>query len=175
VSDDKRFVLLGRFGAAHGLKGEVRVQSFTGDPRAIGDYGALFDKEGARQFRFAQQLRPLGKDMLVARLDGVTTREAAERLNGVEIFALRKNLPAEGEDEFYLADLIGLRAETLEGALLGVVVSVQNFGAGDILEVAPPDRGETRLFPFTKSVVPLVDAAKGRVVIAPPREVEGEE
>ena len=84
------------------------------------------------------------------------------------------NLPAPAEEEFYLADLIGLRAETLDSAPLGEVVAVRNFGAGDILEVRPPQGGETLMFPFTKAVVPLVDVAGGRVVIAPPAEVEGE-
>ena len=113
-------------------------------------------------------------DMLVARVEGVCDRDGAEKLKGLELFIPRANLPAPAEEEFYLADLIGLRAETLDSAPLGEVVAVRNFGAGDILEVRPPQGGETLMFPFTKAVVPLVDVAGGRVVIAPPAEVEGE-
>jgi 16S rRNA processing protein RimM len=165
-------VLLGRFGAPHGVRGEIRLQSFTADPLAITSYGPLFDKSGARSFVLAH-VRPQGKDMLVARVEGVTDRAGAERLARIELHAPRAKLPEPDEDEFYLADLEGLRAETAEGAELGQVLAVRNFGAGDILEVRPP-QGETLMFPFTKAVVPIVDIAGGRVVIAPPVEIEGE-
>jgi len=165
-------VLLGRFGAPHGLTGEIRLQSFAADPKAIATYGPLRDRNGAQRFTLSR-VRAHGKDMLVARVEGVTSRDAAERLKGVELYASRESLPEPEEDEFYLADLIGLRAETAEGAPLGVVVAVRNFGAGDILEVAP-ESGETALYPFTKAVAPTVDVKGGRVVIAPPVEVEAE-
>ncbi|HXY57357.1 MAG TPA: ribosome maturation factor RimM [Methylocystis sp.] len=165
-------VLLGRFGAPHGLAGEIRVQSFTADPKAIVGYGPLTDRAAGQSFALSR-VRPHGKDMLVARVEGVTSRDAAERLKGVELYAARENLPEPDQDEFYLADLVGLRAETTEGAPLGVVVAVRNFGAGDILEIAP-ERGETALYPFTKAVAPTVDVKGGRVVIAPPAEVEAE-
>jgi 16S rRNA processing protein RimM len=167
------FVLLGRFGAAHGVRGEIRLQSFTNDPLAIANYGELYDASGARRFALAH-VRPRGKDMFVARLMGVSDRAGAEALTGVELFLPREKLPPPEEDEFYLADLEGLRAETADGAVLGRVVAVRNFGAGDILEIAPPE-GETLLFPFTKAVVPVVDIAGGRVVIEPPRETGEEE
>ncbi len=173
----KNLVLLGRFGAPHGVRGEIRLQSYTADPLAIGSYGPLTDKSGAKTFKL-QSVRPQGKDMLVARVEGVADRTGAERLTGVELYIAREKLPApEDEDEFYLADLVGLRAETREGAQIGVVVAVRNFGAGDILEVAPQAGGETLLFPFTKAVVPVVDISGGRVVIEPPEESEagGEE
>jgi 16S rRNA processing protein RimM len=166
-------VLLGRFGAPHGLAGEIRLQSFTDDPLAIGRYGPLVDETGQRRFALAH-VRRQGKDMLVARVDGICDRDDAERLKGVALYAPRENLPEPEEDEFYLADLIGLCAETLEGAPLGVVIAVRNFGAGDILEVAPPEGRETTLFPFTKAVAPRVDLDAGRVVINPPAEVDGE-
>jgi 16S rRNA processing protein RimM len=166
-------VLLGRFGAPHGLSGEIRLQSFTDDPKAIAGYGPLVDKSGQHQFALSH-VRLHGKDMLVARVAGVADRNGAERLKGVELYAPRENLPEPDEDEFYLADLIGLRAEASSGAPLGVVTAVRNFGAGNILEIAPGEGGETRLFPFTKAVVPVVDLAGGRVVIDPPAEVEGE-
>lgn len=168
------FVLVGRFGAPHGVRGDIRLQSFTADPATIACYGPLFDKGGARCFVIAS-LRAQGKDMLVARVEGVADRSGAQALTGVELFLPRESLPPPDEDEFYLADLEGLRAETADGAVLGRVVALRNFGAGDILEVAPPQGGETLLFPFTKAVVPVVDVAGGRVVVEPPEEVEGEE
>ncbi len=172
---DKNLVLLGRFGAPHGVRGEIRLQSFTGDPMAIGGYGPLTDKSGVKTFKLAA-VRPQGKDMLVARVEGVADRAGAERLTGVELYISRDKLPPpEDEDEFYLADLVGLRAETREGALLGKVLAVRNFGAGDILEIAPPGGGETLMFPFTKAVVPVVSVAEGRVIVEPPAEVEAPE
>ncbi len=167
-----RLVLLGVFGAAQGVRGEVRIKSYTADPKAIGAYGALTDKAGARAFAF-ESLRPLKDDMVVARVRGVSTREAAQALTGVEIFARRDQLPPADADEFYYDDLVGLAAVTREGAALGRVVAVSNFGAGDILEVAPEGGGETLLLPFTRAVAVEIDFAGGRIVIEPPREVEG--
>ncbi len=165
---------MGVFGAAQGVRGEVRVKSYTADPKAIGAYGALTDKAGARVFAF-ESLRPLKDDMLVARVKGVSTREAAQALNGVELFARREQLPPPGEDEFYYDDLVGLAAVTREGSALGRVVALSNFGAGDILEIAPEGGGETLLLPFTKAVALEIDFAAGRIVIEPPREIEGDE
>ena len=113
--------------------------------------------------------------MLVARVTGVSTREAAEALNGVEIFARRDQLPPPNEDEFYYDDLVGLEAVDAAGAPLGRVVSLMNYGAGDVLEIAPVGGGETLLLPFTKGVAPRIDFDAGRIVIEPPREVEGDQ
>lgn len=164
-------VLLGRFGAPHGVRGEIRLQSFTADPLAITDYAPLTDAAGTRSFAFAS-VRAQGKEMLVAKVAGVSTREAAQALRGVEIYAPREALPTPPEEEFYLADLIGLTAETPQGERLGAVVAVRNFGAGDLLEIAPREPGETLLFPFTKAVAPIIDVAGGRIVIDPPLESE---
>jgi 16S rRNA processing protein RimM len=166
-------VLLGRFGAAHGVRGEIRLQSFTADPSCIASYGPLYDKSGRRQFVLTN-VRPQGKDMLVARVEGVNDRSGAEQLSRIELYAPRSSLPPPEEDEFYLVDLEGLRAETGEGVLLGQVLGVRNFGAGDILEIVPPQGGETLLFPFTKAVVPVVDIAGGKVIVVPPEEIEEE-
>ncbi|MGD9543986.1 MAG: ribosome maturation factor RimM [Methylocystis sp.] len=187
-------VLLGRFGAPHGVRGEIRLQSFTSDPLAIAAYDGLADRSGARKFRL-RAVRPQGKDMLVAQVEGIDDRAGAVALNGVELYLPRDKLPAPEEEEFYIADLIGLRAETPDGATLGTIVAVRNFGAGDILEIAleiAPARGsknapafsqdamrsnrggETALYPFTRAVVPIVNIAEGRVVIAPPAEVSTE-
>ena len=168
-----RLIAVGIFGAAHGVRGEIRVKSYTDDPKTIGAYGALTDAVGARAFKFVA-LRKLKDDMLVARLAGIDDREAARALNGVEIFARREQLPPPDADEFYHADLVGLSAVTRDGALLGKVVALRNFGAGDILEISGADGGETSYLPFTRAVAPEIDLAGGRIVIEPPGEIEGE-
>ncbi len=169
----KELVLVGKFGAAHGIKGEVRLQSFTGDPAAIGRYGPLSDAAG-RLFKLTS-LRHIKGDLFVARVEGLKDRSAAEALVNIELFVARTALPPPDEDEFYLADLIGLAAMDSSGASLGTVLNILNYGGGDILEIAPQVGGETLLFPFTKDVVPKIDIAAGHIVIVPPVEVEGEE
>ena len=167
-----RLVLVGRFGAPQGVRGEVRVQSFTGDPRTIGGYGPLTDSLRAKTFVF-ERLRPLRDDMLVVKVLGVETREAAGGLTGTEIFARRDRLPEPSADEFYCDDLVGLLASTSDGRALGRVAAVSNYGAGDILEIAPEGGGEPLLLPFTKAVAPTVDFVGGRIVVEPPEEIEG--
>jgi 16S rRNA processing protein RimM len=169
-----RLILMGVFGAPQGVRGEIRVKSLTGEPGAIGAYGPLTDKGGMRAFAF-EALRPLKDGMLVARLAGVSTREAAETLKNVELFARRDQLPPPSEDEFYYDDLVGLEAVNAAGSPLGRVVSLMNYGAGDVLEIAPAQGGETLLLPFTKRVAPRIDFEAGRIVIEPPREVEDED
>lgn len=164
-------VLVGRIGAAHGVKGEVRLLSFTEDPKAIADHGPLSDAGGARHFEIAT-LRPLKDNLLIARFAGVATRDAAEALNNTDLYVPRTALPAVAADEFYHADLIGLAAVDSAGAKIGRVLNVLNFGGGDILEIAPAGGGETLVLPFTKACVPTVDLAAKRVVIIPPVEVE---
>jgi len=164
---------MGVFGAPQGVRGEIRVKSLTGEPNAVGDYGPLTNKGRTRSFAF-ESLRPLKDDMLVARLAGVSTRDAAEALKGVEIFARRDQLPPPSEDEFYYDDLVGLEAIDAAGGRIGRVVSLTNHGAGDVLEIAPVSGGETLLLPFTKEVAPLVDFDSGRIVIERPREVDGD-
>ena len=165
---------MGVFGAPQGVRGEIRVKSLTREASAIGAYGPLTDKDRMRAFTF-DSLRPLKADMLVARLAGVSTRDAADALRGLEIFARRDQLPPPNEDEFYYDDLLGLEAVDGAGARLGRVVSLMNHGAGDVLEIAPAQGGETLLLPFTKRVAPHIDFDTGRIVIVPPREVEDEE
>jgi 16S rRNA processing protein RimM len=169
-----RLILMGVFGAPQGVRGEIRVKSLTSEPGAIGAYGPLTDKRGTRAFAF-ESLRPLKDDMLVARLAGVSTRDAAETLKKVELFARRDQLPPPSEDEFYYDDLVGLEAVDAAGAPLGRVVSLMNYGAGDVLEIAPAQGGETLLLPFTKRVAPHIDFDAGRIVIEPPREAEDED
>ena len=152
---------MGVFGAPHGVNGEIRIKSYAADPKALGAYGPLTDGGGRRVFAF-ERLRPLKVDMLVGKLRGVATRDAAGALTGIEIFARRGQLPPPSEDEFYWADLVGLEAETRDGVRLGRVAALSNHGAGDILEIAPEGGGETRLMPFTRAVVPEIDFAGGQ-------------
>jgi 16S rRNA processing protein RimM len=169
-----RLILMGVFGAPQGMRGEVRVKSLTGEPSAIGDYGPLTDKDRVRVFTL-ESLRPLKDDMLVARVAGVATRDAAEALRNVEIFARRDQLPPPAHDEFYYDDLVGLEAVDAAGGRIGPVVALVNYGAGDVLEIAPAQGGETLLLPFSKSVARRIDFDTGRIVIERPREVEAED
>ncbi|MCW5698022.1 MAG: ribosome maturation factor RimM [Bauldia sp.] len=167
-------VILARVGAAHGLKGEVRLRSFTADPMAVASYGALTAPDG-RSFEITA-LRPApsgGPEMLVARFAGVADRTAAEALNGLDLAVPRDRLPATGEDDFYHADLIGLAAMSPDGAPLGRVVAIHDFGSGDLIEIGAP--GDTVMVPFTRAAVPVVDIAGGHVVIDMPPEVEARE
>jgi 16S rRNA processing protein RimM len=164
-------ICVARIGAAHGVRGEVKLWTFTEDPFAVKRYGPLRTQDGARQFEVTQAREAKGH--LVATLKGVATREDAERLNGVELYVARDELPATGEDEYYHADLIGLAAVTPLNEPLGRVVAIHNFGAGNLIEIAPP-QGATMLLPFTNAVVPSVDLAGGRVVIELPEEIDGD-
>jgi len=165
-------VCVARIGAPHGVRGAVKLWTFTEDPLAIKRYGPLASKDGARSFEVTHVREAKGH--LVATLKGVATREDAERLNGVELYVAREKLPATEADEYYHADLIGLAAVNAAGEPVGRVSAIHNFGAGDIIEIAPMS-GPTMLLPFTNAVVPEVDIAGGRVVIELPEEVEGEE
>lgn len=161
-------VLVGVFGAPHGIRGEVRLKSYTADPAAIGTYGPLQDAAATRDFAI-ETLRPIGRDMFVARVRGVIDRAAAEALRGTELFMPRDVLPAPDEEEFYHADLIGLPVENEQGAALGSVVALHNFGAGDILEIAPPPNAADRttaMLAFTRALVPVVDVATRRIIVA---------
>lgn len=159
---------LARFGAAHGVQGEVRLKSFTEDPMAVASYGPLESADG-RQFIVTDTRRAAGKalDMLVVRIKGVTDRGAAEALNGIELSVPRDRLPDADLDDFYYADLIGLTAETLAGEALGTVTAIHNHGAGDLLEVARAV-GIPALIPFTRQIVPKIDVQSGKIVIDPP-------
>jgi 16S rRNA processing protein RimM len=165
-------ICVARIGAAHGVRGAVKLWTFTEDPLAVQHYGPLATKDGTRQFEVTHAREANGH--LVATLKGIATREEAERLNGVELYIARDQLPKTDEDEYYHADLIGLAAVTADDAPIGRVIAIHNFGAGDIIEIAP-SHGATMLLPFTNAVVPTVDLAGGRVVIELPEEVDGDE
>ena len=161
-------VLVGQFGAAHGIKGEVRLKSFTARPQDVGNYGPLTGDNGAKyEIETARMAAGTSPDMLVVRVKGVRDRNAAETLNGIRLSMPQERLPPAEEGEYYHADLIGLSAVTAGGDSLGTIVGVPNYGAGDLLEIAPK-RGATILVPFTDAAVPEVDVAGGRVVVVPP-------
>ena len=159
-------ICVARIGAAHGVRGEVKFWSFTADPAAVAGYGPFETADG--RLVELETLRP-AKEFFVARLKGVADRDTAERLRNVELFVPRERLPDTAEsDEFYHADLIGLAVVDAAGGALGTVAAMHNFGAGDLIEVRPAAGRDTVMLPFTQSVVPLVDIAGGRIVVAPP-------
>ncbi len=158
-------VCLGQLGAAHGIRGEVRLHSFTSDPAAIANYGPL-EAEDGRVFEI-KSLRP-AKDHFVATLAGIGDRNAAERLANIKLYVPRERLPEpEQADEFYHADLIGLAVVDRAGERLGTVIAVHNFGAGDLIEVRPDAGGNTQLVQFDETNVPAVDLVAGRIVVDP--------
>jgi 16S rRNA processing protein RimM len=157
-------VCIARIGAAHGTAGEVRLWPFTARAESVAAYGPLQTADGTQTFEI-EAFRQ-AKDFLVIRLKGVTDRVAAERLRNVDLYVPRERLPAPEPDEFYHSDLIGLEAQDTAGKPIGVVVAVHNFGAGDILELAPKTGGDTVMLPFSTATVPSVEVAIGRVVLA---------
>ena len=158
-----RRILVGEFGRPHGVKGLVHLRSFTADPAAIATYGPLSDEGGARTFAITWLSEGL------VRVDGVADRDAAARLTNTRLYVDRDALPAPEEDEFYLADLVGVTAVDASGAPLGRVASVDDYGAGPFLTLHD-GAGKEMLIPFTRACVPVVDLAARRVVIVPPEE-----
>ena len=167
-------IRVARIGAAHGVRGEVKLWPFTQDPLAVATYGPLETEDGTRRFK-VESLRP-AKDHLVARLAGIGDRSAAEALRNLELFVPRDRLPPIDEpDTFYHADLVGLDVVTQDGAQVGTVHAVHNFGAGDILEIMPIGRGDAVMLPFTEATVPKIDLAARQITVVPPAEVEAKE
>lgn len=158
-------VCVGVVTGAHGVRGAVRLKSFTAEPGDITRYGPLEDESGARCFRL--RLTGSAKGVVIAKLAGIDDRDAAEALRGLRLYLPRAALPPPGEDEYYHADLIGLEATLTDGTPLGPVRAVHDFGAGDTLEIAR-EAGPPLVVPFTRAVVPVVDIAAGRLVVDPP-------
>ena len=154
---------------ARGLGGEVRVKSFTAEAADVAAYGALYDDSGGRPL----WLRVVAQrgEAVVARVDGVDDRTAAESLKGRKLYVPRSALPEPAEDEYYHADLIGLRAELAGGGMLGTVRAVYDFGAGAVVEIGGQDN-DVVMVPFTRRAVPAVDIAGGRIVVDPPNVLE---
>jgi 16S rRNA processing protein RimM len=159
-------ICVAQIGAAHGIRGEVRLRSFTEEPMAVTAYGPLESEDGTRRFTI-EALRP-AKDHFVARLAGVADRDAAEKLVNIKLYVSRDKLPPiEDGETFYHADLVGLAAVTPDGAPLGTVTAILNFGAGDLVEIKPQGGGEALMVPFTEAAVPEIDIAAGRMVVVP--------
>lgn len=169
MSGEER-ICVGAIAGSYGVRGEVRLKSFCADPAAIADYAPLFTEDGSRCFG-VKLTRPVSGG-LAARLTGVATKEEAEALRGVTLWADRARLPSLPDDEFYHADLIGLEVLDPGGAPLGRVRAIHNHGAGDILEVHQPGRRADLLIPFTRAVVPTVDLTAGRIIADPPAETD---
>ncbi len=161
----EEWVCVGAVAGARGLQGEVRIKSFTAEAKAIGDYGDVFEENG--QTRYAIRITGRVKGQVLARLQGIDDRNAAEALKGTRLYVPKSALPKPGQDEFYFSDLVGLRADLMDGQSLGRVEQVHDFGAGAILEVTGGQAGLV-MVPFTRAVVPEVDVSAGRVVIDPP-------
>ena len=168
MSDD--LIQVGRVAGAFGVRGEVRLTSFTAEPLALLGYKTLQREDGSPALTLTSARAAKGS--IVARVKEVETRDQAEALRGLKLFIPRATLPAPDEDEFYVTDLIGLPVVTAEGEPLGSIKAVQDFGAGDLLEITPPEGGQTWYLPFTREAVPEVRIAEGVVVAVKPDEVE---
>jgi 16S rRNA processing protein RimM len=168
---DAGLVLLGRINSAQGLRGEVRITSFTENPESIGAYGPLIDQKG-RSFTI-DTLRVIKGSVLAVKLAGVADRTAAEALKGTELYVEKSRLPEAAEDEWYYDDLVGLKANAPDGEEIGEIVAVLNYGAGDLLEIRLSGSGQTAFVPFTQAAVPEVDVKAGRVVVIMPVEIDG--
>lgn len=158
-------VCLGVIAGAHGVRGEVRIESFTADPAAITAYGPLSDERGERSLTL--ELVGESRGQPIARIAGIADRDAAAALKGLRLYVERARLPAPGADEYYHGDLLGLAVEDRDGAPLGVVKGLHEFGAGSVIEVERPS-GARIMLPFTRAVVPVIDLAAGRLVVDPP-------
>lgn len=159
-------ICVAAFSAAHGVRGALRLKSFTDKADDVATYGALMSEDGQTVYDITV-VSHTGKGELIVKIAGVDSREAAEKLRGERLFVSRDVLPEAGDEEFYHADLIGLTAKTVSGKTLGTVRAVYNFGAGDMLEILPKE-GAVSMVPFTREVVPIVDLANGRVIVNPP-------
>ena len=161
-------ICIGAIAGVHGVRGAVRIKSFTENPAALAAYDGLVDEQG-RPVRLS--IREVRTDLLIATIEGVNDRDAAEALKGTRLYVAREALPDAGEDEYYHADMIGLAVERADGSSLGTVTAVQDFGGGDILEIAT-EHGSA-LIPFTREIVPVVDIKGGRLVVDPPPGLPG--
>jgi 16S rRNA processing protein RimM len=162
-------ICLGVVLGAHGVRGAVRIKSFAMNASDIAAYGPLQSDDSAR--RFCLTVRGVSRGAVLAEIDGVERREAAEALKGTRLYVPRDALPETGDDEFYHADLIGLGARTVNGEAFGVVKSINDYGAGDVIEIERENE-QSIFLPFTRDIVPEIDLAGGSLVIDPPAETD---
>ena len=170
MADPERLVLVARVSGAFGVKGEVRIRAYTDDPLSLLGYRDLKRADGSAGLTLVSGR--VFKDGLIARTREIGVKEQADALKGLDLYAPRSALPAPGEDEFYLTDLIGLKAQAPDGAALGEIRAVQNFGAGDLLEIQPPGTERSWLVAFTADTAPQIDFNAGRIVIVRPSEID---
>ena len=169
MTQDSKLVLVGQVGGAFGVRGEVKVTAYTAEPMALMDYGVLLRADGSVGLTLTSA-RP-DKKGVVGRAKEVATKEQADALRGLKLFVPRDRLPEPDEDEFYLTDLVGLEARDPADVVLGTVKSVQNFGADDMLEIAPAAGGPTWYLPFTREAAPELHIAEGWLRVVRPTEV----
>jgi len=162
-------VCLGAIIGAHGVRGAVRIKSFAMNASDIAAYGPLQSEDGATRFELT--VRGTSRGAVLAEIDGIDRREAAEELRGTRLYIARDSLPQTDDNEFYHADLIGLPARTADGAAYGVVSGIYDYGAGDVIEIERENDGSV-MFPFTRDNVPEIDLQAGLLVIDPPAETE---
>ena len=166
IKMSEAMIIIGAIAGAFGVKGEVRLKSFTSDPETIADYSPLLTEDGSRSYevRLTGQL----KNGFSAKLSGVHTKEQADGLRGLQLFVPRSKFPNLPNDEFYYADLLGLSVFSVGGAELGHIKMIQNHGATDLLEIFTGETGKSVLLPFTQINVPTVDISSGKIIIDPP-------
>lgn len=169
MSGEDNYILVAQIGGAFGVKGEVKITAYTADAQSLKDYSPLLDAHGKPALTILSA-RP-DKNGLVAKVKELSTKEEADAARGRKLYIARERLPEPDEDEFYLTDLIGLEGRDPEDKVLGKVKSVQNFGAGDMLEITPAEGGPTWYLPFTKAAVPDIHTSEGWLRIVMPTEV----
>jgi 16S rRNA processing protein RimM len=164
-------ILLGQISSVHGIKGHVLVRTFSAEPEGVAAYGPLENKTGDKTF--ALKIVRVTDKGVVASIAGIIDRTAAEALRGTDLYIARSKLPDPADGEYYHSDLIGLDAADETGALIGKVIAVQNYGAGDLLEIKRPGDAQTELIPLTNEFVPSIDLERRIAVIIPPRLIDG--
>jgi 16S rRNA processing protein RimM len=162
----KKLVCVAKISSAHGIKGAVKVKSFTEDPMSVADFTVLYNKDASEEY--ALEVQSCSQNMLLAYIDGVNDRNEAEALKNKELFIYRDELEDPEDEEFYYEDLVGLRVKLQNGKEYGQIYSIQNYGAGDILEVKLKSDNKKVLMPFTKEIFPNINIKSGSVVIIPP-------
>jgi len=169
MTQSDKLILVGQVAGGFGVRGEVRVTAYTADPRALTAYGPLLRADGSPGLTLSAVRAT--KDGVIGRAAEIETKEQADALRGLKLHVPREAFPEPDEDEFYLADLIGLEARDPEGVVLGVVRAVQNFGADDMLEITPAAGGQTWYLPFTKAATPELHVADGWLLAVRPEEI----
>ena len=169
MTESNKLILVGQVAGGFGVKGEVRVTAYTAEPITLLSYGVLLRADASTGLTLTGGRAE--KSAVVGRAREIATKEEADALRGLKLYIPRAKLPEPDEDEFYLADLVGLEARDPEGLVLGTVKSVQNFGADDMLEIAPAQGGPTWYLPFTKDAVPDLHIAEGWLLAVRPTEI----